>query len=156
MEGYLQGGTDPKIKAKSTSRTIYVKCEPNTTYTVSKTVSTRFIVAYSNQLPVVGASIDGIISNATRSAITITTGVDAEYLVAFVWNGGTDTLTFGEISATIQVEEGETATDYTPFELTAVDNVARNEIQEMHEGLEIQVPDNNIVLGANLKIYCIC
>ena len=148
--GYILTGTNPIIKANSTTRTIYVKCEPNTTYTVSKIGSTRFSVAYANQLPVVGASIYGVISNAARRAITITTGADAAYLVAYVWNGGTDTLTFDEISATIQVEEGATATDYTPFELTAVDYVARNEIQEMHEGLEIQVPDNNIVLGANL------
>lgn len=150
LMGYVQGGTDPKIKANSTSRTIYVKCKPNATYTVSKIVTTRFIVAYCSEMPYVGLAVSGVVSNATNSALTLTTGADAKYLVAFVYNGSTDSLTFEEISATIQIEEGSTATDYTPFELTAVDNVARNEIQGIHEGLDIQVPDNNIVLGANL------
>ena len=123
--GYIQSGNEPRIGVSSSAKTVYVKCKPNTTYTVSKVISTRFIVAYCSETPYVGLAVSGVVSGATNSALTLTTGADAKYLVAFVYNGSTDILTFEEISATIQIEEGSTATGYTEYDLTAVDKMAR-------------------------------
>lgn len=114
IEAYFSGST-PTIRVNGNAKTIFVKCKTSTTYTVSKTIGTRFIVGYTKELPIANAAVYGIISDSSQSAITITTGADAEYLVAFVYNVTSDTITAEAMIASLQVEEGSTATSYEPY-----------------------------------------
>lgn len=99
------------------SYVVYIPCEPNTTYTVSKFKGKRFSVAYCTELPAVGVPIYGYVTDGTATSITITTGGDAKYLAAYVYFGGTDDTitTWNAAKHTIQIEKGDTATEYQPY-----------------------------------------
>ena len=100
------------ITTLSGGATIYALCKPDTTYTVSKTAGTRFIVAYTTELPATSVDCYGKIQDSTASEITITTGNDAKYIVAFVFNPGSDTGTRQAMIDSVQIEEGSSATTY--------------------------------------------
>lgn len=107
------------ITSLSGGGTVYALCKPNTTYTVSKTAGTRFIVAYTTELPTISVDCYGKIQDSTASNITITTGNDAKYIVAFVFNPGSDSGTRQSMIDSVQIEEGSYATTYeTPDVVT--------------------------------------
>lgn len=99
------------------ARTIYIPCKPNTTYTVSKTLGARLLAKYTNVLPAIGVgTLGGADPTGTALKYTVTTGADAQYIVAYVYNSSIDAgLTFEQIANTIQIEEGSTATTWTPY-----------------------------------------
>ena len=99
-----------KIESLAVCRTVFVKCKPSTTYTVIKTAGQRFIVAYTKELPDINVDIYGSIQDATASNITITTGADAKYIVAMVYNGNVDSGTAEEMLASVQIAEGTDTT----------------------------------------------
>ena len=99
-----------KIEELAVCRTVYVKCNPSTQYTVSKTAGQRFIVAYTKELPALNVPIYGAAQDGTASNITITTGADAKYIVAMVYNGNVDTVTADEMLASVQIAEGTDTT----------------------------------------------
>ena len=119
------------VKSNDNCALVYIPCEASKTYTVSKTAGTRFAVGYTKALPVAGANsstgtaIYGIEVDYTASSISITTGSDAEYIVAWVFNGGSDTGTRSAMLASVQIEEGSTATSYEP-PYSAIDRILRN------------------------------
>lgn len=113
LNAYFNSST-PTITSDSSERIVYIPCISNTTYTISKNVSNRFVVGYTSSLPTNGVSVAGVIQNYTASSITITTGANAKYLVVFCWIA-TDTLTINEVLATIQIEKNSTATDYEVY-----------------------------------------
>ena len=99
-------------------QTIYIPCKANTTYTISKlydTTKNRFVVGYTNEIPVSGTTIYGGITDNTKDKITITTGSDALYLIAYVWITGS-TSTYQEMLDSIQIEANSTATPYQPYQ----------------------------------------
>lgn len=111
-------------------RCFVLACEPNTTYTISRTVkTTSFRAAYCNTtIPattssVVTTQVAGQIDNNHGTSITITTGTSAKYLVVHYGNVNNDS-NINESLATIQVEKGSTATSYaayfTPIELCKI------------------------------------
>lgn len=102
------------VGGSATAKTIYIPCLPNTTYTVSKNAGTRFIVATSIAVPQNGGQADNIITNNTAANITITTGANAKYLVAWVYNS-TDTGTAQDMLDSVQIELGSQATTYAPY-----------------------------------------
>jgi len=112
LNAYISTGY---VENLSAGKTVFVKCKPNTTYTVSKTAGQRFAVAYTKATPANGVPIYGRIGDNTAASITITTGEDAEYVVAFVYNASVDTVTADEMLASVQIEEGNHATAYEPF-----------------------------------------
>lgn len=119
--------TTPTITSGIYARIIYVKCKPNTTYTISKTNSARFYVGCTNVTPTAGVEVFNIVgSNDRTTPCTLTTGQQAQYLVAFIYHSSYDTLTPEEIMATIQIEENPYATSYsaykTPIELCKSSN----------------------------------
>lgn len=99
--------------AGDTYKTIYIPCKPNTTYTVSKlydVAKNRFALGYTNTEPTYSMQVEGYISNANVSNLTITTGKNAKYLLAYVWiTGGTNT--YQEMLSSIQIEENAEATN---------------------------------------------
>lgn len=138
------------IAASTTSKTIYVPCEPSTTYTISKQVSKRFVVAYTSDVPVIGSSVSGVKTYNNNSAITITTDATAKYLVAFIYLSTADTLTFEQICDTLQIEVGSSATAYEPYKLNAVDGVARQNLEDFKEYPVIQSENTSASFGSEL------
>ena len=113
LVGYIDTNT---IVSYSTYRTIYIKCKPNTKYSISRGLGTSQIyMAYTNTTPILNGSCYGKITGTT-----ITTGNDAEYLLAQVYRSNTDTNTFEEILGSIMINEGETALPYEPYKSNSV------------------------------------
>ena len=111
------------ITANENNRTTYMKCKPNTTYTVSKLLGKIFAVAYTTTTPNIGVEFYGIVTGGTgdgdgttRSKATITTGANASYLVIRYTNITQDTtITETEMLNSIQVEESSTASLWQPY-----------------------------------------
>lgn len=112
--------THLQIESLAYAATIYIPCEPNTTYTIQRNPNgfgRSFCVGYSTTTPQVGTTIYGFVgaSSSSGGKLTITTGNDAKYLVARVYHNVQDSLTFPEVLATIQIEKGNQATTYAPY-----------------------------------------
>lgn len=97
--------------------TLRIDCKPNTTYTISKVVSSRFIVAYSNNLTYTsGETLLGKVSNNSATNLTITTGENAKTLYVFYSHLSDETTyTLQQILDSIQIEENSIATSYEPY-----------------------------------------
>ena len=119
INGYLNA-YGKYIVAGATTKSTYMKCEKNTTYTISKTLSSRFAVAESINVPANNIDISNRIVNHTATHITYTTSSTAEYLIIYFYDSSVDTLTPEEIFDTIQIEKGSTATDYEAYKETIV------------------------------------
>lgn len=109
LTGYLDG--DGNYISSSDERTLYIECEPNTTYTISKVKSARFIASTFSKVPSSGST-----QNATRSVsgttLTITTTSNDKYLLVFYYHSSQDTLSEWDIRSSIQIEVGSTPTAY--------------------------------------------
>ena len=112
LNGYI--GSD-SIISTSGVRTLYIPCKSNTTYTISKIVSSRFVVATTNVVPTNNVSIIDKVSDYTASYLTISTSLNANYLCVFYYHSNYDTLTEQEILDSIQIEENDHATSYEPY-----------------------------------------
>lgn len=110
IDGYFNDGNQ-KIEYGAGLMTIYIPCEPNTTYTVQKIVSSRFCVGYTTEIPAINSPIRGVITRNGATTITITTDSDANYLCAFVYHGTHDS-SLETILDSIQIEQGSA----TPYE----------------------------------------
>lgn len=120
LNGYI-GSTD--IVDSTSRKTAYIRCAPNTTYTVSKTRSIaadRFCVAYTKDItaPTVGTAIFGTVNApnsgtvGTQTSCSITTGTDAKWLVCwFSWDASVQT---DDINS-LQFELGSSASSYESF-----------------------------------------
>lgn len=111
------------ISPASTTKSVYIPCAPNTTYTVSKVVTARFAVAFTDVLPASGVATTGRVQNNTATSITSASSANSRYIVVWIYHSNYDTsITVDEVLATLQIEQGTTATAYTPYvpDLTAV------------------------------------
>jgi hypothetical protein len=107
LKAYISGNT---IVSGDVMCTVFVKCRPSTQYTISKKAGQRFTVAYTKELPDIGVSVYGYITASTADHITITTGPDAKYIVAFIYNGNVDSSTVNEMLESVQIAEGADVT----------------------------------------------
>lgn len=105
--------SDVQLQSSPGAYTVFAECESNTTYTVSRIPGQRFAIAYTKDTtPVIGTNIYGVIRNDDASSITLTTGEGATYIVAFVYNANHDTISLEDMLASVQIEKGDTATEY--------------------------------------------
>ena len=104
-----------KITTGSSYKLAYIKCESNTTYTVSKIAGKRFRVATTSEVPANNVSTSGEITQDTGTSIIITTDSMAKYLCVFLYHSSYDTLTPEQILATLQIEKGSQVTTYAPY-----------------------------------------
>lgn len=105
------------VNAGDTYKTIYIPCKPNTTYTVSKlydATKNRFALGFTDTEPTYSMKVEGYITNANVSDLTITTGANAKYLLAYIWITG-GTTTYKEMLNSIKIEEGTQATAYSQY-----------------------------------------
>ena len=107
------------ITTHANARTIYIPCKADTKYTISRnTEYSQFHFGYTKELPRVGVQVFGAVSadSVYNKKITVATGSGAKYLVAYMYNGysseGVDPDGWTEILDSLQIEYGETATEY--------------------------------------------
>lgn len=95
--------------------TVFISCSPNTTYTVSKILSSRFIVGTTEELPADEVAVSGILIKNDQTSVTITTGSNAKYLCVYYRRSASDSVTKQQLLDSIQIEKGSTATAYEPY-----------------------------------------
>lgn len=105
--GYFEGNT--KILSNDYNRIAFIKCKPNTTYTISKSVgSSVFMIATSEEYPKLGVQTTYLGDDVSTLEATVTTNSTAQYLLCRiakqVWTGGDD---LEGIINSLQIEEGK-------------------------------------------------
>ena len=116
LNGYISG--QGVITSNGNTRSVYVKCEPNSYYTVSRIAGKRFSVGYTTDVPDFGDSVSGYTADNEATSITIQTGADAAYLVAFIRHASYDTISLQDIYDSLQIEKSQTPTTYEPYTST--------------------------------------
>lgn len=121
INGWIDG-TTMRVNSVNGNRMAFIPCQPNTTYTISRSVITSsFRVSdYTTTPPVTNSNVDYTVPTATKNdsgtEITYTTSATAKYLIVHYANVGTDSAdTITNSLASIQVELGSTATTYIPY-----------------------------------------
>lgn len=126
------------------SKIIYIPITGGKTYTIQKMEnqgSDKFGACTTTEVPKIGVSINNIIM--ARSPITITADSNAKYLGIVYVQTNLTTTPEEEILASIQIEEGSTATSYEPY-TGGIPAPNPNYPQEIH-----CVKGNNIVKVSN-------
>lgn len=122
INGYINASNNLIVSASHTAKNVYIECEPNTTYTVSKYnggTDQRFAVFTTDT--VIGSTIPVIDLVGTKSgsddsaSYTITTSATAKYLFVFYAKSDVTTPDYTEIRKTIQIEVGAEATPFEKF-----------------------------------------
>lgn len=115
----LQAGiTTAKIESATANRTLWVPCEPSTTYTVQKRNdgnTNRFNVATTAITPAIDVAITNRVENPNASSITYTTSANAKYLCVQYFRTAETALTEQQVLDSIQIEKGSTASSYSPY-----------------------------------------
>lgn len=95
---------------------VYIKCEPSTTYTISRVkLENNFVVSSSVNVPTENEYATNSTTNNTATSITYTTGASDNYLEVYLKYYGDSDYTIAEIVDSLQIEVGSTATTYTPY-----------------------------------------
>lgn len=115
------------IKSNNSTNSIYIPITGGKTYTISKKLSARFSVGTTKVLPTINVQTYDYIINNTATSITINTASDSKYLIVYLYNSGSDTLTFQQILDSVMINEGSTTLDYEPY-ITSSINVDGEEI----------------------------
>ena len=109
------GQIDAGISGAS-SRTIYIECKPNTTYSIRKLPTSRCVVCYSSETPIADMYIEGYASKSDQASFTYTTGSNAKYLLVYLYNANYDTsITESEMFASVQIEYGSVINSYESY-----------------------------------------
>ena len=104
ISGYASGGA---IVSDAGTLTTYVAVEPNTMYSVTRSVNTgRFSIFTTATTPDVGTSVMQKQDGNTSKKLTITTNATAEYLCIYYWNTNHSTNTATQALADLCVVEG--------------------------------------------------
>ena len=141
-----------KIATTPTTKTLYIPCNANTTYTVSKISSKRFGIAFTDNIPAVNSTINNAIENLNGGTrLTQTSTATSKYLCVYYYKSDLDTLTEQEILDTIKIEEGDKATAYSPYGMGSVEIGVCNknflkfiETDKTQSGLDVVASNNSI------------
>ena len=118
INGWIYG-TGMRVNSANGNRMAFIKCKPNTTYTISRSVkTTTFRVGdYTIIPPMTNSNVDytipTIAENNDGETITYTTTASAKYLI--IHYGTVEDTNLSQSFATIQVEQGSTATTYEAY-----------------------------------------
>ena len=148
---FISGDQGDALITTANATMIYIPCEPDTTYTISKTAGKRFQTAYTTEFPNELVTACGIVYGNAASSQTITTGSDAAYLVSYVHHATHDAdITLEEMLASIQIEKGSAATDYEPYTggIASPSPAYPQELVSAGDGGDIELE----VCGGNLKV----
>ena len=116
LDVYIHGSENTIYNASTLNRKlIYIQCEANANYTITKLTGTYFRVASTSEIPARGVNTINKIVNDSGNVITINSGNNANYLAVNFYNDDTDTLTEQQMLDSIMIEEGTEATSYEPY-----------------------------------------
>ena len=90
---------------------IFVKCKQNTNYTISKIISSRFIVGTTSVIPQNKVICNTFKRDDSATHITISTNSNDKYLIVYVSNSK-DELILNKIFDSLQIEENLTVTSF--------------------------------------------
>lgn len=130
-------------RASGTYKTVYIPCEPNTSYVVTKKydeTKNRLIVACSTEIPNYSQSVEVLGKDENATELTVVTSNTAKYLLAYVWIIGGST-TVQEMLDSIKIEEGTKATSLSDYNNASIKVTACNK--------NIATWDNQNILFAN-------
>ncbi len=113
---FILGAVDVEsITINNVGKSFYIKCKPNTTYTISrKIVGSRFVVGTTNGIPKQGEKVYDRVVNNAGSSITLTTSSNSNYLCVYYLINSTENE--NNILDNIQIEEGSESTSYEPYQ----------------------------------------
>ena len=102
------------IGSSSADKVIYIKCKHNTKYTIQKILGStgRLRIGTFTNIPVAGDTPNVFIDRNNQTSGTITSGSNDNYLVVQYFANDTNEQA---ILDSIQIEYGNTATDYEPY-----------------------------------------
>jgi hypothetical protein len=103
------------IKLAAKSRSFWIACDANATYSISRLAGKRFSAAWAEAEPAPDVSVYGIVTENEATNLSITTGSMAKYLVVFYHNSNYDTLTEQQIRDSTMLNTGSTALPYEPY-----------------------------------------
>lgn len=119
INGWIYG-TNLRVNVENGNRMAFIQCKPNTEYTISRSIitSTFRVSCYTTIPPMTSSNVDYTIPTAVENnngtVIHFTTNSTATYLI--VHYGTQEDAQLNQSLATIQVEEGLTATAFSPFQ----------------------------------------
>lgn len=114
LGAYIGGGTPHTITIDGSNTSVYIPCQPNTTYTISKVADNVFRAGTTAETPARGVVVNDYVDNYGGSTITLTSSSNAKYIVIFLRNVSSSH-TQADILASLQIEKGSTATTYSPY-----------------------------------------
>lgn len=128
VEGYIDS-SEMIVKSSEGTTTVYIPIEANQTYTVSKIASERFIIGVSDSEVIERQTpFTHVVAKNSNTSLTITTGENNKTLAVFCHFTSVDSLSLEEILDTLQIEKGDTATEYEAWHeptYNAIDEEAR-------------------------------
>lgn len=113
LAAYISSASPYEIMSSSGNTTIYIPCEPNTTYTISKVADNVFRAGTTTTVPADGIPTNNFIRNDTGSSLTLTSSAGDKFIAVFVRNAYSSH-TEEDILSSIQIEKGS-ATTYAPY-----------------------------------------
>jgi hypothetical protein len=137
------------ITSSSGSFSIYVPCEPNTTYTIQKNGGTVFSLAYCNQEPTNDGTAYGRVLNNTATSLTITTGNEAKYLISLIC--ATNASNRQEIIDSVQIQKGAQQHSYIPYGKYGieVETIGKNSFSGFVKEIGLTSSNGNQTTNAN-------
>lgn len=121
VEYYISSSNGAWIQTGSTSRSIIIKCEPNTTYTIFVPTNRTLRAAYFYNYPSAGdigyGYTDNTTGNYVNKRMTITTNSSAQYLAFFCYNSLQEATMYDEAEyfSQIMLNSGSTPLPYEPY-----------------------------------------
>lgn len=120
------------ISPASTTRSVYISCKPNTTYTISKMLSARFFGGFTSEIPNANVIVSNVVNGGSGTKITITSASDSKYLIIYLYHSSHDTaVTLEQILESLQIEIGTIATAYTPH----IEDISTVKVQRLGKNL---------------------
>lgn len=116
------------ISAHAVAKILFIECEGDMTYTLSKIPTTRFQVWDSVAMPAVGVKLNKVLTrdyNFTGAYKTVKTSENAKYLVFYYYNTSSDTISEEAVINSIKICKG-TSTVYSPYRQGSVEVNIRN------------------------------
>ena len=115
FNGFPNASTNT-LQTNNNARTICLPCKPNTTYTISKVLSQRFLRAETSSDTIqANIEVSNLYGNASLTEQHITTSANAKYILIFYYLSTADTLSEETIRNSIMINLGSTALPYEPY-----------------------------------------
>ena len=106
--------TNMNLTSSSNAKTLYIPCLSDTTYTIIKKSSKRFVLGTTATTPSLNVAIMDYTIDNDATSLTIKTSSTAKYLCVYYYLSGTDTLTESEIRNSIVITKEDFT--YQPYQ----------------------------------------